>query len=278
MLIRALFLALLVPSFAHAKFTQVYNYCDPSLEIQKGQPLQFLTYNIKSTLESSLTQIGDEIGRIPFDFLALQEVDRGKKRSDYADQTDVIARRFGLCGVFYASVDIPLLGGRYGISLLSRYKMASYDALHLPQPWVPVWPEPRSVIRLGFKTAQGARIHVFTSHMSLMEPDRIREVDFIRDRFKEYRQDASVLMGDLNAEPGSVTLRRFTAASSSPTLTFRELEPPQSKASLYTFPSSGPNRQLDHFLLNGSWEIQAVSTFQTRASDHLPLWMSAISP
>jgi endonuclease/exonuclease/phosphatase family metal-dependent hydrolase len=215
------------------------------------------------------------------DVLALQEVDRDQPRSHLADLTAVAADAMGAVASQFGAAIAGTPGatwtaatGReqpgtaaYGVALLSRYPVRSWQVLHLPRiPFTfPMWlPGPRKVIvvneepraaLVGVVGTPRGDLTVVNTHLSFVP-------GWNRVQLRRLRRDLAtfpgplVLMGDLNMTPP--TPARVTG--------WRPL------AGGLTFPVESPDRQLDHVLLRG--ELGPVTGTSARAlplSDHRAL-------
>jgi endonuclease/exonuclease/phosphatase family metal-dependent hydrolase len=215
------------------------------------------------------------------DVLALQEVDRDQPRSHLADLTAVAADAMGAVAHRFVAAIAGTPGATwmaatgteqpgtaaYGIALLSRHPVSSWQVVRLPTvPFrFPLWlreprklivvhEEPRTAVVAVVETPRGA-VTVVNTHLSFVPA-------WNRVQLHRLRRDLTafpgplVLMGDLNMTPptpAAVTGYRTLAAEC-------------------TFPVQVPDRQLDHVLLRG--EIGSVSAAESRAmplSDHRAL-------
>src|SRR5262245_18009288 len=86
-------------------------------------PLRILTFNIRHGEGTDgvfkLARVADVINAQAPDLVALQEVDRGTRRVEGADQPAELARLTGLHGTFGKAMDYD--GGEYGLVILSRW-------------------------------------------------------------------------------------------------------------------------------------------------------------
>jgi endonuclease/exonuclease/phosphatase family metal-dependent hydrolase len=194
------------------------------------------------------------------DVLALQEVDRDQPRSHLADLTAVAAGAMGAVDSHFAAAIAGTPGATwtaatgeeqpgtatYGIALLSRYAVRSWQVVRLPAiPFTfPMWlPGPRKVIvvneeprsaLVGVVETPRGDLTVVNTHLSFVP-------GWNRVQLRRLRRDLGtfpgplVLMGDLNMTPP--TPARVTG--------WRPL------AGGLTFPVDAPDRQLDHVLLRG---------------------------
>ena len=215
------------------------------------------------------------------DILALQEVDCDQPRSEWADFTAVAAEAMGaVAHRFVAAISgtpgatwMAATGDEqpgtaaYGIALLSRFPVTSWQVLRLPR--IPVrFPmylpgpnqvkivdeEPRAAVVAEIHTPLGA-LTVANTHLSFVPGwNRCQLRRLIRDLrgFSGPR----LLIGDLNMAPAAV--RRWSG--------MRPLAVAQ------TFPADSPDRQLDHILTDDR-HLRTETTMSDLMpiSDHRPL-------
>ncbi len=230
-----------------------------------------------------LTRLGDAVRALDADILGLQEVDRDQPRSHLADLTAVAAEAMGATNYRFAAAlagtpgatwlspreaDVPGTAA-YGISLISRYPVRSWQVLHLPQiPFrVPIYlrharkvivvnEEPRAVVIAHIDTPAGPLV-VANTHLSFVPGWGRRQLLRIRRDLAGVRGPA-VLMGDLNMAGGLPA--RITG--------FRPL------ATHPTFPVENPHRQLDHILLRGRLgTVRHTGAPELPLSDHRALFV-----
>ncbi|MCU1655904.1 MAG: Endonuclease/exonuclease/phosphatase [Pseudonocardiales bacterium] len=215
------------------------------------------------------------------DILALQEVDRDQPRSHLADFTSVagdamgaVAHRFvaaiaGTPGATWiaATGDEQPGTASYGIALLSRYPVRTWQALRLPgipfrfPMWLPgprkvlvVTEEPRAAVLAEVETPIGL-VNVVNTHLSFVPGWNRRQLWRLRRDLAAFTGPL-VLMGDLNLTPPRVAATTGYA----------------SLADAPTFPSDNPRRQLDHILARGPLAPVAASEARAmRLSDHRAL-------
>jgi len=208
------------------------------------------------------------------DVLALQEVDRNQPRSANADLTAVAAEAMGAVEHRFVAALSGSPGATwmaatgeeqpdataYGIALLSRRPVSSWEILRLGKPPTPVpmrfngsrRPE---LVRDEPRVAVGARLEgptgeliVFNTHLSFVSwwgRRQLRQVMAAQEGCERV-----LLLGDLNMGPA--VARRITG-----------MRPLVSGA---TFPAQKPLEQLDHVLARGD-----VGTVQTCRIHELPM-------
>jgi endonuclease/exonuclease/phosphatase family metal-dependent hydrolase len=215
------------------------------------------------------------------DVLALQEVDLEQPRSGMADLTaaaadamGAVAHRFvaaisGTPGATWMAATGAEQPGTaaYGIALLSRFPVTSWQVLRLPRipirfpMYLPgprrvmvVDEEPRAAVIAQSDTPVG-RVMVANTHLSFVPGwNRVQLWRLCRDLrgFPGPR----LLLGDLNMTPGAVA--RWSG--------MRPL------ACAPTFPADRPCRQLDHIVTDGvALTGRAHATPLMPISDHRPL-------
>jgi endonuclease/exonuclease/phosphatase family metal-dependent hydrolase len=229
----------------------------------------------------SLDRLVDAVRRLDPDILALQEVDRDQPRSHLADLTAVAAEAMGAVSHrFLASLtgtpgaswmaatgdDVPG-DASYGIALLSRFPVRSWEIVRLPRIPVrfPLWlPEPRKLIvvhdeprplLIGHLDTPGGPLAVANTHLSYVPGWRRLQLQRIGAVLAALPGNVA-LMGDLNmTAPGPTRITGFRSLAAHP-----------------TFPADVPQRQLDHILLRGELgEVVASSAPELPLSDHRAL-------
>jgi endonuclease/exonuclease/phosphatase family metal-dependent hydrolase len=208
-----------------------------------------------------IPRFADAVRTLDADILGLQEVDRDQERSHLADLTAVaadsmaaVAHRFvaaiaGTPGATWmaATGDEQPGTAEYGIALLSRYPVQSWQVIRLPAipfrfpMWLPgprkvlvVSEEPRAAVVAQVDTPHGL-LTVVNTHLSFVPGWNRLQLRRLRRDLAAF-PDPLVLMGDLNMVPP-------TPASISG---YRSL------ATTPTFPTDEPQRQLDHILARGA--------------------------
>jgi endonuclease/exonuclease/phosphatase family metal-dependent hydrolase len=215
------------------------------------------------------------------DVLALQEVDRDQPRSHLADLTAVaagamgaVAHRFvaaiaGTPGVTWMAATGQEQPGTatYGVALLSRYPVSSWQVVRLPTvPFrFPLWlreprklivvhEEPRTAV-VGVVETPSGPLTVVNTHLSFVP-------GWNRLQLSQLRRDLTafpgplVLLGDLNMTPP-----RPVAVTGYRSLTDD-----------LTFPVHVPDRQLDHVLARGAiGRVTGAASWAMPLSDHRAL-------
>lgn len=207
-----------------------------------------------------LGRLDAAIRALDADVLGLQEVDHAQQRSNEADLTAVAAEAMGarehrfvaaLSGTpgatwSAATGDEQPDAAAYGIALLSRYPVRSWQVVRLPPlpgraPWVwhgsrrlsLVHDEPRVAVSAVVETPLGD-LTVATTHLSFLPGWNLVQLRQVV-RALALEPGPRMLMGDLN-----MSLRTAARASGMAPV-----------ADTRTFPVDRPSRQIDHVLAAG---------------------------
>jgi len=231
--------------------------------------IRVVTYNVHRCLgtdgQYSTARIAEVLAGIDADIIALQELDLKRSRSGSIDQADDIARRLKMNHHFYPALKV--LDESYGDAVLSRYPMRLIRAAALPGFYRM---EPRGAIWVEITTHEG-RLQVLNTHMGLLSPERRRQINCLMGLEWLGNQrctQAMVFLGDLNARPGSFTLRQLSKRLSDVRRRVRKRLQP-------TYPSKRPFLRLDHIFVSHDVHVAdafvVADTVARLASDHLPL-------
>ncbi|MDB5533511.1 MAG: endonuclease [Hyphomicrobiales bacterium] len=231
--------------------------------------IRVVTYNVHRCLGTdgrySTARIADVLAGIDADIIALQELDLKRGRSGSVDQAHDIARRLKMTHQFHPALKV--LDESYGDAVLSRYPMRLIKAAAIPGFYRM---EPRGAVWVEVSTDEG-RLQILNTHMGLLNLERRRQINCLMGLEwlgSQRCAGAVVFLGDLNARPGSFTLRQLSKRLSDVRRKIhKRLQP--------TYPSTRPFLRLDHIFVSADVHVAGafvVADATARlASDHLPL-------
>ncbi|NND72568.1 MAG: hypothetical protein HKN43_13410 [Rhodothermales bacterium] len=222
--------------------------------------LRVLAYNIhhgEGTDEVlDLNRIARLINDLEPDLVAIQEVDSVVDRTNNVDQIAVLAELTGLAPAFGRFMSYQ--GGAYGMALLSRLPLIEVDNMKLPDG-----EEPRTALRAAVRMSNGDTLDFVGIHFYRTEAERLSQAEQLNDHL-ESRPYAAILAGDFNSTPGSAVMDYFNSSWTTV----------QKGDDRFTFPSTGPEREIDFVLYRPSEVFDIAHQFvvdEPVASDHSPI-------
>lgn len=244
----------------------------------RPKEIKFLSYNIRWRGGEDLKKLiqlfreDPEIGKAAV--LALQEVDRNKKRTQNTNTVKQLANELGL---YYAWAAPPAEPNsdeeETGVAILSAYPLSDIRRIVLPNEG----PNHRRRVALGATLNIGAPVRVYSVHGETRIPvdkklEQMRAV--IRDLESYPNSTRAIVLGDLNTwevNVGSKVRKLFTEAS-------------------FTTPFGGKTTfsrrvlfvpidlHLDWVWLRGLDAVNHGVDRKITISDHFPLWVTITPP
>jgi len=231
------------------------------------QRLRVMTWNIHHGrgLDGvvDLDRIADVIRKQDIDIVALQEVDRGTKRTDGLDMPRELGKRLGADWRFGKNIDFQ--GGDYGNAILSRWPIASSSNIHYRMLREG---EQRGVLKVAILEGD-ALFEVWATHLDY-RPDpaeRLLNVEQLRAELDATRAPV-LLMGDFNATPDSPTHRALTEAFDD-AWDGAETGAAEDDAGA-TYPAAAPTKRIDWIVTSSRHGLRPLRRWvvPTDASDH----------
>lgn len=233
----------------------------PGPQSPRGLPLRVMTYNIHSAFDVEGRQDPEAIARViedsRADIVALQEVSRGWLINGSTDLAGWLSRRLGMPFLFRGTADAV-----WGNALLSRYPIVDHGWGDLPLAGTRL---PRGYLWAEIEVGAAQPLLVIVTHLHHVEGEhgpRLAQVPVLLEAWGG--RPFSLLMGDLNAEPGYPEIELFAqaglldawAAGEGPGL---------------TWPAYGPFERIDWVWHTGDLRPLSAEAIETTASDHLPV-------
>jgi endonuclease/exonuclease/phosphatase family metal-dependent hydrolase len=225
-----------------------------------------MTYNIHhgAGLDGrlDLDRIAAVIRRERADIVALQEVDKGVRRTTGRDLTTELAALTGMTGVF--SNNFHFQDGEYGNAVLTRFPVLSATNSHY-QMLRPN--EQRGILQLTL-AVHGRNVVFMNTHIDSRADDAERWLNLGEIQALARAQDnlPVVVAGDFNDTPGSRVYRRMQQS-------FKDAWKTAGAGDGWTFPAAQPRKRIDYvwFSLPETLTVTSAYVTPSEASDHLPL-------
>jgi len=239
----------------------IYTFCFSQTHSSR---LTVITYNvhhcnppaIKGLIDAGA--IADVIRSNKADIVFLQEIDIKTQRVNGMNQSLELSRLSGLkYSAFFKAIDI--MGGEYGVVILSRFPLDSAFVY-------PLWQRGESeqrVLGIAVVTLPDERkLRVACTHLDLSADIREKEIEQMGTILS--RGEIPVILGgDFNAEPESKEMDTMFNRFTSSTTDF-----------VVTFPNVKPNKTIDYLFTRRIDKIRFIShkvLSGIDASDHLPV-------
>jgi endonuclease/exonuclease/phosphatase family metal-dependent hydrolase len=223
-----------------------------------GLPVRVMTYNLHNGFDPQghlgMEAIAQVIEAQQPDIVALQEVSRGWAVNGSLDMLAWLSRRLEMPYIFAATAD-PV----WGNALLSRYPIIESERVKLPTDDLPL---KRGFIWASIDTGQQP-LNVIATHLHHPldgSPIRVMQVTAILDYWAG--NGRTLLMGDLNAEPGTPEMEMLRQAGFTDAAAM-------TAGPTYTYPATGPNEHIDYIWLFADLTASDFVIPPEPASDHL---------
>lgn len=192
------------------------------------------------------------------DFVALQEVDYQTNRAKKYDLATELGWRTKMASLFGRAMYYD--DGEYGEGVLSKHSLLSSRNIALPYK---PGDEPRAALEITTVLPSKDTISFIGTHLDhlKLEDNRIMQAKAILQAFK-HNQYPSILVGDLNAEPGSKTINILESFWTS---TYNKNNPEP------TYSSDNPTKKIDYVMYypKERWQVlKSEAICDTIASDH----------
>jgi endonuclease/exonuclease/phosphatase family metal-dependent hydrolase len=229
-----------------------------------ARPVRVMSYNLHFGFDvrgwSDLEGVARAIEASGAEVVGLQEVSRGWYVNGSTDMLAWLQRRLRMPHARFAGASDPI----WGNAVLSRYPILSGEATRLPREGVPLR---RNALGVELDLGEGRRLRVVVTHLHHVEGAdgaRVRLAQLPRLLQAVAGPEATVLMGDLNAEPGSAEIARVRAAGLADAFVAAGGRPADER----TWPSDRPDRRIDYIWLSAGLEASDFAATTSTASDH----------
>lgn len=222
--------------------------------------LRVVTYNIHHGTDahdrSSMDQIAEVLAYLDADIIALQEVDMYLPRSGWKKQAAELARRLDMGYVFGAAKRYNR--GAYGNAVLSRFSIAGYETVTLPDPR-----EDRCCLQVQIKAADHI-LGFFAVHLGLNQELRLLHLQqHVLPNVLNFPGPA-ILAGDFNASSDQPEIQLVTQH-------LTDCFDYNSGQLINTFSTQYPAERIDYIFVNSLVKVQQSYITAAHASDHFPV-------
>ncbi|MEB2780459.1 endonuclease/exonuclease/phosphatase family protein [Algoriphagus sp. C2-6-M1] len=256
----------LIYSCANAQESRIEKDPIDQLNIQEGQEIKVLSYNVHHCNPPSKPGLidVDGIAKVILDsnaeLVGLQEIDVNNERSGmHLDQAAKLAELTGM--KFYFSKGIDYRGGAYGTAILSKHPISEMETIPLPEE---AGTERRILSVLTVTLPGDVQVRFGNIHLDFTsDTNTLAQAKAITTYF-EKEELPIILVGDFNVEASSMTMAHldetfdWTCEQGCPN----------------TIPVVTPRKAIDFILYSKGFKIQTMlhEVIQEHyASDHLPV-------
>jgi len=209
------------------------------------------SYNIKngSQVNHNFKLIADDIIEMNLDIVGLQEVDQLTNRNGRIDTMKNLGQFTGYYYKFAKAISYQ--GGEYGVGILSRYPIESFEIIRLYSGG-----KEQRVLSHAVININGFQVDFFNTHLSYESRD-IRDEQFkaVARKLADYQY--FILTGDFNTSDTA----EFTVIAKSFLVNPKKY---------VTFP--GGKSHIDNIVLSENWAVIDSGTLEKGHSDHSMLW------
>ena len=208
-----------------------------------------------------LERIAGVINKEHPDLVALQEVDRGVRRTQGIDEIAELARLTKLNYAFAHNIDYQ--GGEYGVAILSKFPIDKIEHVKFENRREA---ERRGLLRIEV-TFAGRTINFVTTHLDYQYADgRLFETEQLL-RALEGKVGPIIIAGDFNDEESGDSYKLMRTKFQDAWIESK------TKETGLSYPADRPSKRIDYVFYRGSdgWRVKKAWTVHSLASDHLPV-------
>ena len=239
----------------------VFFYCDWTVAEELAH-VRVMSFNIHAGRgvdgRLDLSRIARTIREVDPDLVALQEVDRGTKRSDGRDLLSELSSLTGMNAAFGKAIEFQ--DGEYGVGVLSRFEIQDSQVYRLPTS---EGREQRVALEVRIRSQQLPKLVFVSTHFDHTADalDRISQARRIVKLFS-HGPSAAIVAGDLNATP-----------ESAPIAVLKKHWKLADKRNRPTHSSELPKKKIDYILYEDQvWNVASFHVVEDKvSSDHRPV-------
>ena len=158
---------------------------------------RIMTYNIYGARLADGKKLAKSIKKYKPDFVALQEVDKNTKRSNFRDVTQDFALELGY-NYYYFQKAMDFDKGEFGIAFVSKYDVKNIYVHELPS----AGNEKRQVLAAQINSSKYKKhILVINTHLDYEPAVKSTQIDDLMTVIDYFKGDIKFLCGDFNLLP-----------------------------------------------------------------------------
>lgn len=228
----------------------------------EGRPLRVMTYNVHSAFDLTGRQdpaaIAAAIEASGAHLVALQEVSRGWLINGSTDLAHWLSNRLHMQVVFQGTS-----GPLWGNAILSSVPLRATGSERLPSSSALIQ---RGYLWVELADGDNEGLRLINTHLSNLEREAaLRQLQAAALVTDWGGGDATLLVGDLNATPGSTVIARLQRGG------FLDSWAEGGSGSGATYPSDSPTVRIDWILHTADLTVSQVERIDSQSSDHRPL-------
>ena len=167
---------------------------------------RIMTYNIYGARLADGKKLAKSIKKYKPDFVALQEVDKNTKRSNFRDVTQDFALELGY-NYYYFQKAMDFDKGEFGIAFVSKYDVKNIYVHELPS----AGNEKRQVLAAQINSSKYKKhILVINTHLDYEPAVKSTQIDDLMTVIDYFKGDIKFLCGDFNLLPTTEHYRKIT--------------------------------------------------------------------
>lgn len=155
-----------------------------------------MTYNIYGARLADGKKLAQSVKKYKPDFIALQEVDKNTKRSNFRDVTQDFALELGY-NYYYFQKAMDFDKGEFGIAFVSKYDVKNIYVHELPS----AGNEKRQVLAAQISSKYKKHILVINTHLDYEPAVKSTQIDDLTTVIDYFKGDIKFLCGDFNLLP-----------------------------------------------------------------------------
>lgn len=224
---------------------------------------RIMTYNIYGARLADGKKLAKSIKKYKPDFVALQEVDKNTKRSNFRDVTQDFALELGY-NYYYFQKAMDFDKGEFGIAFVSKYDVKNIYVHELPS----AGNEKRQVLAAQISSKYKKHILVINTHLDYEPAVKSAQIDDLMTVIDYFKGDIKFLCGDFNLLQTTEHYRKITENWNDTYFEGKDLE---NKSNLET-------QRIDYIMAKKDANYRTKQSFfinddsqeWTKLSDHLP--------